>query len=399
VEARAKVTDSIPDGTWRAIVARYQQPSLPKSLWQLTNSLLPFVTCWALAYRSLATSNLASLGFCLLATGFLVRLYIIQHDCGHRSFFKSARANDALGSCLGIITLLPYFRWRFDHGIHHATSGNLAKRGTGDVDTMTVREFRAAAPYVRLKYRLLRSPFVLFGLGPFLLFVVWQRFTDWTRTRREALSVRATNVAIAVVCGLAGHFLGWGKFLTVQGCITLLGSTVAVWLFYVQHQFEDAYWVTPENWDHADSALAGASWYKLPKVLQWFTGNIGIHHIHHLSPKIPNYELQRCLDENPAFQNAPVITLWGSLRCTSLKIFDENKQKLVTWQDAGLPAFGFDDLFQATGQWLSQRLARSDERAQPPAPRTQAFPSATHREAARASSLVSTNKCSGSLGE
>ena len=349
VDAREDSAHPLPRDGWRTVVTGYQQPSRLKSGWQLLNTLVPFAVCWTMAYRLLGSHRALSFAFCVLATGFLLRIYIIQHDCGHRSFFKSAVVNDALGCALGVVTLLPYFRWRYDHAVHHAASGNLGRRGTGDVWTMTVREYAAADARARLRYRLVRSPLVLFGLGPLFLFVVWQRFTDWTRTARETFSVRATNVAIAGVVGLAGHFLGWAAFFAVQGPITWMGSTIAVWLFYVQHQFERTYWARPEEWDHATSAVAGASWLKLPALLRWFTGNIGVHHVHHLSPKIPNYELQRCVDENPMLQSANAVTLWEGLRSVSLKVWDEDSRRLLTWREAGVPPLGLGDVWDAVG--------------------------------------------------
>jgi omega-6 fatty acid desaturase (delta-12 desaturase) len=338
----ARTNEAMPDPSrdsraepWQRVVARYQRPTLPKSGWQLASTLLPFGACWVSAYRLLDVSRLASLACCVLATGFLLRIYIIQHDCGHGSFFRNARANDVLGSMLGVITLLPYFRWRYDHAVHHAASSNLARRGTGDVWTMTVREYVAAGWRERLKYRLFRNPLVLFGLGPFFLFVVWQRCSYWTRPRcrKERLSVHGTNLALAIAVIVGCHAAGWRAFFAIHGSVTLMGSTIAVWLFYVQHQFEGTYWASPPEWDFRASALRGASWYRLPRVLQWFTGSIGIHHIHHLSPKIPNYELQRCLDENPMFQGATPVTLSSALRCASLRLWDEDRGRLVGWRE------------------------------------------------------------------
>jgi len=319
---------------WQELVPPYQQPRVTASAWQLANTLLPLAACWVAAYRLLEVSYALSLLCCLLATGLVVRVYIFQHDCGHGSFFKSTPANDVLGSLLGLLTLMPYFRWRHDHSLHHAASGNLKKRGAGDVWTLTVAEYRARTPWGRFAYRLYRHPLVLFGVGPGFLFLIWQRFTDWTVSRREIGSVYGTNLAVAAAVVGMGHWLGYARFLAVQLPITLMASAIAVWLFYMQHQFPETYWATPPEWDYAQSALRGASWYRLPKVLQWFTGNIGIHHIHHLSPKIPNYELQRCLDENPVFQHPGVVTFWAGFRCANLKLWDEERQRLVGFAEA-----------------------------------------------------------------
>jgi omega-6 fatty acid desaturase (delta-12 desaturase) len=318
---------------WQTLVTPYQRASTRKALWQLANTLVPFGLSWGLAVRLLDVSRALSLASCVLATGFLLRIYIIQHDCGHRSFFPDRRANDALGCLLGVVTLLPYFRWRHDHAIHHASGSHLDRRGTGDIWLMTLREYTAATPMQRARYRAFRNPLVLFGLGPLALFVVWQRMTGWTRTRREAASVRATNAAIAGALWLGGHCLGWRTFLAVQGPITWMGSTIAVWLFYIQHQFDDTYWAAPPDWDFATAAMRGASWYRLPAVLQWFTGNIGIHHIHHLSPKIPNYELPRCLEDNAAFRTVPTVTLLQGFRAATLKVWDEDGKRLMTWRE------------------------------------------------------------------
>lgn len=323
-----------PRSRWQDIVVRYHRPSLLRSGWQLATSVVPFFTCWVLAYRWLDTSRLAAVGACVLATGFLVRLYIIQHDCGHASFFKSVRANDVFGSILGVITLIPYYQWRHSHAVHHASSGNLARRGVGDIWVMTIGEYQAASPLERLRYRIYRNPVVLFGLAPLLLFVILFRFTFRTDGRREVLSVYGTNVAAALIAGAFWHFHALGRFLVVQGVITWIGATIAVWLFYMQHQFEHTSWLDGQDWDFATGAMEGASWYKLPRVLQWFTGSIGIHHVHHLSPKIPNYELQRCMDENPLFQNPAVITFWRGFRCALLRIWDEESGRLVTWAEA-----------------------------------------------------------------
>jgi omega-6 fatty acid desaturase (delta-12 desaturase) len=328
--------DTLPphEGQWQRIVARYHRPRVWKSAWQIANSVIPFLACWALAYRLLDHSVAAALLTCVLATGFLLRINIIQHDCGHASFFKSVAANHALGSLLGLITIIPYFQWRHNHAVHHASGGNLARRGVGDVWVMTIREYESATPRERLRYRIYRNPFVLFGLAPLGLFLVLFRFTERGNGRREKLSVYATNAAIVLAAVLFARYASLWKFVAIEGAIVWMDATVSVWLFYMQHQFEHTSWSEGDQWDFATGALEGASWYKLPKILQWFSGNIGIHHIHHLSPKIPNYELQRCMDENSMFQHPSEITFWRGFRCASLRIWDEDSERLVTWREA-----------------------------------------------------------------
>jgi len=247
--------------TWQEIVARYQRPTVARSGLQLATALPPFAACWAAAAWLLDPHPVWSVACCVMATGFLVRIYIIQHDCGHGSFFKTAHANDLLGSLLGVLTLLPYYRWRHDHAVHHAGNANLARRGIGDVWTLTVTEYMAASPRERVRYRLFRNPWVLFGLGPLVLFVVLQRFTGASGGRRERASVYGTNLAVVLLVGLGGHYLGWIKLLVVHGAITAMASTIAVWLFYVQHQFEHVYWAEPAAWSYATGSLHGASWY------------------------------------------------------------------------------------------------------------------------------------------
>ena len=263
----------------------------------------------------------------------MMRLFIIQHDCGHGSFLKSKTANDIVGSVIGVLTLTPYFHWRRQHSIHHATAGNLDRRGVGDVYTMTAQEYLASSKWKRLGYRLFRNPLVMFGLGPFYIFVLSQRLpTGMPRTyRREWASVYWTDLAIAAIAIVMGLTIGIKEFLMVQLAITLIGSTLGVWLFYVQHQFEGTYWARNDRWDFAQAALKGSSYYKLPRLLQWFSGNIGVHHIHHLSPRTPNYLLQKCYDENPVLHKEP-LAFWTSLRCIFLNLWDEQQQKLVSFR-------------------------------------------------------------------
>jgi acyl-lipid omega-6 desaturase (Delta-12 desaturase) len=324
----------MPDkAAWIALVAKYQTSNAWQSIWQVVNSFIPFGLLWYLMYLSLAYSYWLTLGLALLAAGFLVRIFIIQHDCGHGSFFKSRKANDFLGSVCGVLTFTPYHYWRKSHAIHHASAGSLEDRGVGDIYTMTIKEYLQQSKWGRLKYRLYRHPLLLFVLAPTFLFLVLYRIPlaeskskSW---KRERASVHWTNLAIAaVVIGLS-LVIGLKSFLLIQLPIIILAATMGTWMFYIQHQFEDTYYAHGDDWDYTLAALQGSSYYQLPKVLQWFTGNIGFHHIHHLSPRIPNYRLQKCHEENPVFQQVVVLTLWTSLQSVFLSLWDEEQSKLV----------------------------------------------------------------------
>jgi omega-6 fatty acid desaturase (delta-12 desaturase) len=280
-------------------------------------------------YRSLAISYWLTFPLAVLAGAILVRVFIIFHDCGHGSFFKSRTANDLLGFISGVLTFTPYYHWRWEHAIHHASSGHLDKRGTGDVWTMTVQEYLEASRWKKFAYRLARNPFVLFGLAPVTLFLVLQRFPATKADTRERYSVYWMNLMILLMAvGLAWTF-GITAYVLIQLAILLVAGGAGVWMFYVQHQFEDVYWERGENWDYTAAALQGSSFYKLPRILQWFSGNIGFHHIHHLSPRIPNYNLERCHRADPLFQQVKPITLAASLKSMTFRLWDEKRKKLV----------------------------------------------------------------------
>lgn len=319
---------------WRSIVAKYQVPSVKESLWQVINSFVPFLGLWAVMLYSLNYNYLLTLLLALPTAGFLIRIFIIQHDCGHGSFFSSRRANDWLGSLCGVLTLTPYFSWRKSHSIHHATAGNLEERGPQDIFTLTVDEYLQRSTWDRLKYRLYRNPITLFVILPTLLFVVLYRFpASGTKAgKRERLSVHGTNLALVAILIAMSLTIGLKAFLLVHLPVTLLAMTAGTWLFFVQHQFEDAYWADQEQWDYQLAAMQGSSYYKLPKVLQWFTGNIGFHHIHHLSPRIPNYKLEQCHRENELFQDVIQLTLRSSLGTMFLSLWDENQKKLISFR-------------------------------------------------------------------
>jgi omega-6 fatty acid desaturase (delta-12 desaturase) len=314
---------------WKQVVARYQQPSLWRSVWQLADTLIPYTVLWFLMYRSLAVSYWITLALAIPAAGFLVRVFIIHHDCGHGAFFKSQKANDICGFITGVLVFTPYHFWRWEHAVHHAGAGDLDRRGLGAVWTLTVQEYLEASRWKRFTYRLVRNPFVLFGLAPSFLFLVLRRFSSARASKRDRHSVYWTNLAILAMAAALSWILGFKAYLLIQLPVMVVSSSVGVWLFYVQHQFEGVYWQRHGQWDYTAAALEGSSFYKLPRVLQWFSGNIGFHHIHHLSPRIPNYNLEKCHHSHPLFQSVAPVTLRSSLKSLSFRLWDEPRQQLV----------------------------------------------------------------------
>ncbi len=322
--------ESQPDTlAWKELVAPYQTPTLGRSAWQVVNTLIPYAALWYLMYLSLSGSYWLTLPLAILAAGFLVRVFIIFHDCGHGSFFRSRKANEALGFVCGVLTFTPYHHWRWEHALHHASAGDLDRRGTGDVWTLTVQEYLEASRWKRFAYRLARNPVVLFVLAPLFLFLLLQRIPSSKAALRERLSVYWTNLAILLMVGGLTWLLGWKACLVIQLTVLIVAGSAGVWLFYVQHQFEGVYWERGENWDYTTAALKGSSFYKLPKILQWFTGSIGFHHIHHLRPGIPNYNLEKCHKAVPLFQTVKPVTLLSSLKALTFRLWDEQRQKLV----------------------------------------------------------------------
>lgn len=324
---------------WTQLVRPYQKPVVSKSVWQVINSFIPFIVTWYLMVLSLKIHYGLTLLLALPAAGFIVRMFIIQHDCGHGSFFKSRKWNDRVGFACGIFTLVPYYHWRKMHAIHHANAGKLEdERGVGDFYTMTVDEYFDATKWRQFTYRLYRNTFFLIGIAPFLAFVIGYRFpfkmTKERGWKRERNSVYWTNLALFVLVGLVMWAVGWREFLLIQIPITYFATAIGSWFFFVQHQFEDAYWAPEDEWSYEDAALKGSSFYKLPRILQWFSGNIGFHHIHHLSPKIPNYQLEACHQENPLFQDVQVMTLGASFRTLALGLWDEAQQRLISFREA-----------------------------------------------------------------
>jgi omega-6 fatty acid desaturase (delta-12 desaturase) len=317
---------------WKAIVAKYQKPAVWRGIWQVTNTMIPYAGLWFLMYWALRFSWWLVLPLAIVAGGFLVRLFIIHHDCGHGSFFKSRTANNVLGYITGVLTFTPYHHWRWEHALHHATSGDLDRRGTGDVWTLTVQEYLEASRWKKFAYRLARNPVILFVIAPLFIFLIKQRFSNAKASRRERYSVYLTNVGILGLGIALSYAFGIKAYLLIQLTLMAIAGSAGVWLFYVQHQFEGVYWGRSEEWDYEMAALQGSSFYKLPKVLQWFSGNIGFHHIHHLSPRIPNYHLEKCHRAEPLFQNVKPITLFSSLKSFSFRLWDEQHQRLVGYR-------------------------------------------------------------------
>jgi omega-6 fatty acid desaturase (delta-12 desaturase) len=314
------------------VVRKYQLPSKTKSVRQLANTLLPLAGLWVLMYFTLGISYWLTAPLAMLAGAFLVRTFVIFHDCTHGSFFKSRGANEIVGFLTGVLMFTPYHLWKWEHSVHHSSSGNLDRRGLGDVWTLTVQEYLESSRWRRFAYKLSRNPFVLFGIAPLALFLVIHRFPVKKAGPRERRWLHLTNLAILLMAAGLSMIFGIKGYLFIQLISVLVASTAGVWLFYVQHQFEDTYWENKPEWDFAKAALEGSSFYKLPKILQWFSGNIGYHHIHHLSPRIPNYELERAHNSEPMFQQIKPMTIRTSLKSLNFRLWDEGRQKLTGYQ-------------------------------------------------------------------
>jgi omega-6 fatty acid desaturase (delta-12 desaturase) len=328
----------------RSVLRAYARPHVGRSLMQIATSVLPYIGLWLVMYDMIHISVAVVLLLAIPAAGFQVRTFILFHDCTHGSFLPTKRANAWLGAVLGLMVLAPYRRWRHDHAIHHATAGDLDRRGVGDIPTLTLEEYAARSRGGQLTYRLFRNPLVMFGFGPIIAMMIGPRIASRSLRPRLRHSVLGTDLALAVVIGGLCWLIGWKDFLLIWAPSSLLAGSAGIWLFYVQHQFEDAYWKQSSDWSYIDAALHGSSYLKLPRVLQFFSGNIGLHHVHHLNAKIPNYNLQRAHDENPIFHQVPVLTLRDGVRAMRLKPWDESRGSLIT--------FG-----QARGRMASRRVA------------------------------------------
>ncbi len=324
---------SKPD--WLKDLMPYQKADLKKSLWQLTHTLIPYfaLLVWMVYTVQQGYSYWLTLALAVPAGGLLVRIFIFFHDCGHGSFFAQRWANTLVGYITGILTFTPYEDWRHAHGIHHAAAGNLDKRGVGDVLTLTVAEYLALPRLQRLGYTLFRNPFIMFGLGPAFIFLLSSRLPGKRTTAAGRRSVFITNSALLVIIAVSSLTIGLRTYLLVQLPVILIAAGMGVWLFYVQHQFVGVYWARQETWDAVRASLEGSSYYRLPGVLRWFTGNIGLHHIHHLRPRIPNYNLQACYDAIPEVRAVKPLTLRASLASLRLNLWDETAQRLVSFSD------------------------------------------------------------------
>lgn len=323
----------------RKQLSPYAKPNTRQATLQLITTFIPYLACWALLVYMLDQKYpLGGIVFLLiLASLFLVRIFILFHDCAHGSFFTSLQANKVLGYLFGILTFTPFAFWQRNHLIHHGTYADLDHRGVGDIWTLTVEEYKAASRMRQLGYRLYRNPLIFLGIGPGYSFLIAQRFMhSWVGTQ-ERNSAAITNLGIIGIVWLASLTMGLKTYLLIQLPILLIAGAIGVWLFYVQHQFEGVYWARHEEWDPLKAALQGSSYYKLPKVLQWFTSNIGLHHVHHVLPRIPNYKLQQCYDDSPIMQHVAPLPISKSLKSIKLNLWDEHQQKLVSFDSLKKP--------------------------------------------------------------
>jgi acyl-lipid omega-6 desaturase (Delta-12 desaturase) len=322
---------------WPQVLARYRRPSYRRGLFEIAVTVVPLVGLWLLAWATLDIGYWLALPLALAAGVFVVRLFMIQHDCSHGSFFRHRLANDWIGRLAGIVTMTPYDLWRRTHAVHHASSGNLDRRGMGDIDTLTVAEYRARSMWGRLRYRLYRHPLVMFGIGPAYLFLLQHRLpvglmrgNGWW----PWVSTMATNLSMAAVAGGLIWLIGFKAFLLIHLPVAIVAASIGVWLFYVQHQFEETTWAKEGNWNALDAALHGSSHYDLPAFLRWITANIGMHHLHHLSSRIPYYRLPRILRDHPELRSVGRLTLFESFRCVRLALWDDTQRRLVSFREA-----------------------------------------------------------------
>jgi omega-6 fatty acid desaturase (delta-12 desaturase) len=329
-----KQPEELDPSFWRELLAPYAEPRASRAVLDLATSVVPYIALIAAMYALLPISYIAVLVLALPAAGFMLRTFIVFHDCTHGSFLPSRRLNKWVGVVCSVLVFSPFHSWRYEHAVHHATAGDLDHRGMGDVDTITVAEYMGLSWPRRLEYRILRNPFVLLTLGPLWALMLEPRLIPGWARKRFWRHIVATDLALVVLIGALVVAFGWKAVLLVQLPGAMLAGAAGVWLFYVQHQFEDVYWERHDSWCFQSSALRGSSHLKLPRILQFFSGNIGLHHIHHLHPRIPNYNLQRAHDENPVFHDVPTLSLWGGIRALRLKLYDEQAGRLVTFAAA-----------------------------------------------------------------
>jgi len=333
VVAPDSLTGSDPLRSWRGVLDAYAKPRLGRSLVDLATSVVPYLALLVAMAFALRVSLLLSLVLVVPASAFLIRTFIVFHDCTHGSFMRSRRANDVLGVALGLLVWLPYRGWQHEHAVHHATAGDLDRRGVGDIATLTVSEYQALSAWRRIAYRLFRNPLVMFGFGWLLVLVLKPRFVPGGSRPRVRNSVLATNLALALIVAAFCLAIGWRDYLLVQCPVFVVTGAVGIWLFYVQHQFEDTYWQAHADWRYDHAALEGSSYLRLPGVLRFFTGNIGFHHVHHLSVGIPNYNLQAAHNGTDRLRTVPQLTLRQGLRATRLKLWDERRGRLVSFRE------------------------------------------------------------------
>lgn len=330
----AEEPDEQADPLWREAIAPYAQPRPALTALDILTAPIAYLALWPVMYLALDVSYWLTLLISIPAAGFLLRTFILFHDCTHGSLFRSRRANLWFGRFFGLLVLHPFACWRHSHAVHHGSAGDLDRRGTGDVMTMTVTEYRQASRKDRLIYRAFRNPVVMFGLGPIWSLVVQPRIPPKTSNKALRNSVWLTNLAVAATITAVCLLIGWQEYLLIQIPMVMIAGSMGVWLFFVQHQFEDVYWESSEDWSYAASALQGSSHLKLPKLLQFFTGSIGLHHVHHLSSRVPNYNLQAAHDGLEVFESVPELSFWESLRCSRFKLIDDRTGRLLTWDQA-----------------------------------------------------------------
>lgn len=321
------------NGGWRSDIAPYERPHMKHSVWQIINTVGPFFVLWYFAFLSLSISIWLTFVLDIIAAGFLIRIFIIFHDCCHKSFFKNKIANEIVGTLTGVLTFVPYHQWRYTHSVHHASSGNLDRRGVGDIWTLTVDEYMASSFPRRMYYRFYRNPLVMFIIGPIFIFLIDYRFNRKKAGMKERVNTYITNLAIFGSIALLCWGIGWQSFLLIQGPMFFFSGMAGIWLFYVQHNYEETYYENEAEWDYVKAAMHGSSFYNLPRILHWITGNIGYHHIHHLSPRVPNYYLEKVHNKSAALRNVQTITLKTSLESLKFRIWSEESKKFIQFKD------------------------------------------------------------------